>query len=73
MHTEKWDSLNTFVPSKYFRPKPQPMCTDHRIGLSKSKHKNKTSVAGPEEVQGVRTNPPFRQNYFNFMEFFLKI
>ena len=31
------------------------------------------SVADSEGVQGVRLNPPFRQNYFNFMGIFMKI
>ena len=31
------------------------------------------SVADSEGVQGVRSNPPFRQNYFNFMGIFMKI
>ena len=31
------------------------------------------SVADSEGVQGIRSNPPFRQNYFNFMGIFMKI
>ena len=31
------------------------------------------AVADPEGGQGVRSNPPFRQNHFNFMGIFMKV